>query len=252
MNSHKSGFQIPVLMLLTFVVSCLGQNATSQQEITAAPRARKTPLSLADVEKRLQKLAMSQPPTRLSKVAQQDQPPLPDSVTYVCPICGAETVYKRPVTTQPTKRKTPDNQTWSWNPATDTSKFHLQDEDQEDNTQTTWAFGDMVARQIPACRQLTAEIRGYGLSAKLDESRFCEKCAPDQASNTPYLTFTLQYAGAKMGRRLSKIKADDLRLIAEFLGGKKVHVAPDGVESPLKDYVKRLSFLLGVQLPQQQ
>ncbi len=245
---------IPVLMLLAFLVSCSAQNVFSQQETTGTPGSRMTPLTVADVETRLQKLATSQPPAHLSKVPSPEQPPLPDSVTYVCPVCGSKTVYKRPETEQPAKkRKTPDNQTWSWNPATDASRSHLQDEtEREASAPTAWELGDLVARQIPACRQLTAEIRSFGLSAKLDESRFCEKCMKDQASTTPYLTFTFQYAGVKQARRLSKIKSDDLRLIAEFLVGKKVHVAPDGIESPLKNYVQRLSFLLGAQLPTQQ
>jgi hypothetical protein len=253
MNSHNSGSRVPILMFLAFLVPCLGQNASSQQETIAAPAVRRTSLSLADVENRLQKLATSKPPTSLSKGTPQVQPPLPDSVIYFCPVCGSKTMYKRPEPVQSaTQKKTGNRQSWSWNPAADTSRSRLEDVIENDEAaQPVWELGDMVARQVPACRELTAEIRASGLYTKLDESRFCDKCAGDSTSNAPYLTFTFQYAGAKQGRRLSKVKSDDLRLIAEFLGGKKIHVASDGVQSPLKDHLKSLSFLLGIQLPTQ-
>ena len=108
----------------------------------------------------------------------------------------------------------------------------------------------MIVNQIPACRKLAKEIRDHNLSVKLDETRFCQRCAPDQNQGTPYLVLIIHYTGEKEVRRLTHVKTNELRLIVEFISGKRTHVASDGRESPLKNFLERLEFLLGVKMPQ--
>jgi hypothetical protein len=205
-------------------------------------------LSRADIQKRLQKLAASALPSALSSGATQNEPTsLPDRIEYTCPICGTKTQYKRPSTAS---RRTGQDQGWSWNPAANTHNSRLASQLENEDNAAVWSAGDMVANQIPACRKLAKEIRNDNLSVKLDETRFCQKCSPDSGQGSPHLVLVIHYAGEKEVRRLTHVKANELRLILEFISGKRIHAASDGSESPLKNSLARLEFLLGVKMPQ--
>jgi hypothetical protein len=204
-------------------------------------------LSRADIQARLQKLAVSAPPTIVSPGAPQiESALLPDRIEYTCPICGTRTQFKRPPTAS---QRTGRDQGWSWNPAANTRNSRLASQLEKDEDAVAWSTGDMVVNQIPACRKLAKDIRNHNLSVKLDERRFCQKCSPDSDQHSPHLVLVIHYTGEKEVRSLTHVKANELRLILEFISGKRTHVASNGNESPLKNFLERLEFLLGVKMP---
>jgi hypothetical protein len=100
----------------------------------------------------------------------------------------------------------------------------------------------MVHGGVPAARRLAGTVSGLELS--LDETEFCKKCAPD--AETPKLTLVVRYPGEKEPHRTRGVSVNDLKLIREFLAGKKKHTYSNDAEEPLKKHVDRIGELLGL------
>lgn len=87
------------------------------------------------------------------------------------------------------------------------------------------------------------------LSVELDESQFCKKCSPEVTK--PHIALIIRYPNESKEHRISHITENDLKLISEFLAGKKKHILDNDAEEPLKKHVKRLEVLLGVKLDEE-
>ena len=166
----------------------------------------------ADIQQSLQKLAASKPPevNKMGAMCYEMSGP-PETAQYVCPKCGEKTLYKLG-----------------------------KDEDARKN----YAVNNFIEYELDSCRRAAKSIKGINLT--LDESQFCKKCSPDVKS--PKLAIVINYEGEKEPHRVEGITCNDLQLIAEFLSGADVHVSDNDAETPLKNYTKRLSELLGVEV----
>lgn len=103
-----------------------------------------------------------------------------------------------------------------------------------------------VQEQLPSCRREFQELEKVaGEAVELDESQFCRKCQPEV--ETPALVLTTTY-GDGSEHEVPGVTAGDLRILREFLSGKRVHTTFNDAEQPLKDHLERLEELLGVKL----
>lgn len=100
-----------------------------------------------------------------------------------------------------------------------------------------------IEEDLPECRRLIKEIKGLALS--LNEKEFCKKCSP--AAKNPTLILVVNYQDSSTPHRCINIKSEDLILIREFMEGKDRHRDSYDFETPMKDHLKRLNELLGVQ-----
>jgi hypothetical protein len=97
---------------------------------------------------------------------------------------------------------------------------------------------------IPKCRRWVKELKA--LDAKLDESEFCKKCRP--RVKNPSLWLIIRYPEQTKVHRVKITGSEDLQLISEFVSGKDMHDGPRDSKVPLKNYLPRLSELLGIPL----
>jgi len=97
---------------------------------------------------------------------------------------------------------------------------------------------------LDSCRRAAKEIKK--LHVKLDESQFCRKCSPDVEN--PRLALLVYYEGEERPHRIENIGLRDLILIRQFLSGSKKYTDEYDKEWALKNYSKRLSDLLGVEI----
>ncbi len=79
----------------------------------------------------------------------------------------------------------------------------------------------------------------------LDEQDFCKKCSPDV--NSPVLYLIIKYDDNTV-HKAKNINSEDVKLITEFLNGQKIHKLFNEEEIPLKDYISRLEYLLGIKI----
>lgn len=102
-----------------------------------------------------------------------------------------------------------------------------------------------VIKNLPHSRSIAKALNSYGIL--LDESAFCVKCRKD-SKEEPVLTLIVKYTDQPEPRITKGITHTDLIVLHEFLNNKKIHVAENDREMPLKDYADRLSYLLGVEI----
>lgn len=103
--------------------------------------------------------------------------------------------------------------------------------------------GFWLNREISECRSLATSIKGINL--QLDESRYCKKCSPD-TKEEPYLCIKTSFEGEDKAHEVCGICADDLQYIYNFLAGKATFSDDYDFETPLKDKMERIAYLLGI------
>ena len=165
-------------------------------------------LDRQNLEKKLQELAKAPPPTKLAPGDMcYDMAAPADRIDYVCPACQEKTLYSRK------------------------------------------AGGDWKIQWIildaDRYRKLAKQLQDNGLDCKLDESAFCQKCGKDAKEKT--FVLETKWTGQEKPHRAALRDIDDLKLILEFLEGKKVHAGAQGAETPLKNYLPRIRELLGLE-----
>jgi predicted RNA-binding Zn-ribbon protein involved in translation (DUF1610 family) len=102
--------------------------------------------------------------------------------------------------------------------------------------------GWYVSRELRQCRTNASLITEIEL--KLDESQFCKKCSP--GIEKPILCMDYKFADDTKSTKVCDISSNDLQIIKEFLQGKEKHKTFNDGEEPMKQFVPRLSELLGV------
>lgn len=93
-------------------------------------------------------------------------------------------------------------------------------------------------------RRLAGEIRE--LPVTLEESEFCRNCCPTVPAPGPSLFLVVRWSGQEE-HRVRNISQDDITLLKELNDGKETHAGGFGQESPLKNHLKRISELLGIE-----
>jgi hypothetical protein len=167
------------------------------------------------IQTMLKKLAETPAPERLSFGAMCYEMALPPTrADYVCPKCGERTLYG--------------------DSTTDTKG------------QLSSGAAMVVDEEISACRREVQELhRLAGDAVTLDESQFCRKCSPTVTD--PKLVVHINFNDGD-ARDIENISAMDLRLLREFMEGKRLHKGEQDRETPLKDSLPRLQEILGVEL----
>jgi hypothetical protein len=107
-----------------------------------------------------------------------------------------------------------------------------------------FGLGQVVQYDIPTMRRSLKTIKG--LKVELDESEFCNKCKPDTKS--PLVVLEVKHAGEPKPHCVRGVRPSDIRLLAEFMAGKKKHKSFNDGETPLKKHIKRISELIGVRV----
>lgn len=169
-------------------------------------------LKRADIKQRLEALAKSKAPEikQMSAMCYDTAGP-PRTANYICPKCGEKTLYKL-----------------------------------EDGGKDTNICQKIFS--IEGARHLAKSVKN--LSIELDESQFCRNCSPDVKS--PQLNLIVKYEGDKE-HRVNNISDEDMKLIYEFSLGLDIHTMMNSEtmttdQSPIKNHIKRLSELLGVEV----
>jgi len=203
---HYLLIALTVAVLALVVAACRQETkpGSSGAASPVAARVATAPGSRADIAARLATLAREPAPTDLSPGAMcYKMAGPPDRAEYICPVCGEKTLYAS----------------------------------SEDGN-------DRVARagtEVPDCRRLVSEIRG--LSLRLDETEFCEKCRPGTAAPRLFLVVTWPDG---QEHRTESVTSADLSLLLEFTSGARKHDEGASGETPLRDHLPRLTKLLGV------
>ncbi len=97
---------------------------------------------------------------------------------------------------------------------------------------------------IAACRREFDELEKVaGAAVSFNESQFCRDCSPDVQA--PQLVLEITYRDGKQVT-VSSLRADDIRLLREFLSGELVHKGERDSETAMKELVSRLEKMLGV------
>ena len=206
-----TGIVIIVFALLLGFSGARGESNTGEMKNNSSSVVAAKSLKQEDVQRRLLDLSKSPAPTELAPGAMCYKPAMPPkSADYTCPKCGEKTLYNL--------------------------------ETAEDRNQATKAIG-AVNVDIPNCRRTIKLIKGLNVS--LDETQFCKKCSPDIQS--PKLVLIINYEGGKQ-HSVEGVTNDDLILISEFLSGSDKHKDSGDFETPLKNHIKRLKELLGVEI----
>jgi len=206
-----TGIIVIIFALLLGFSGARGETKTGTAKNSSSGVAATKSFKRGDIQRRLINLSKNTAPTELATGAMCYRPAMPPKkADYNCPKCGEKTLYNL--------------------------------ETAEDRNLEAKAIG-AVEVDIPNCRRTIKLIKGIDVS--LDESQFCKKCSPDV--KTPKLVLTINYEDGKK-HRVEDVTNDDLVLISEFLSGSDKHKDSGDVETPLKDHIKRLSELLGVEV----
>lgn len=128
----------------------------------------------------------------------------PDRAEYVCPICGAKTLYA------------------------------------VKEGGTTYQDVECVLQQIDGYRRLAKALPG--LSASIDEREFCRKCSPKVDHPAPVLVFRL--AGETTERRFRGISPEDLTILSAFLAGRDRYDGGMTGEVAIRDCAARIEQIL--------
>jgi len=173
--------------------------------------------TMADLQRRLNQLALSTPPKDLKMGAMcYEMSGQPDRIDFLCPHCGSRTAYAK----------------------------HPWVEGDRSKDESERRF-EVVTYDIPQCRDLIKTIEG--LEAKLDESELCATCCPKVEQ--PSLTLELRpQAGADI-RRTRNVTPDDLRALAAFLKDRDRWANEQDWEQALRDRLPRLAEMLGLEVP---
>jgi len=132
--------------------------------------------------------------------------PMPLQHQYICSKCGEKTIYA-----------------------------HTDKEDPE----AVWRLSFLAD-----CRRIAKSIpKSDDVTIALDESEYCSHCTPD--AEMPELALIVKYKDGRT-HRARPIKAIDLRMLRDFLGGKKAYETFNEGTMPLKDSLPRLRELLGL------
>jgi predicted RNA-binding Zn-ribbon protein involved in translation (DUF1610 family) len=100
-----------------------------------------------------------------------------------------------------------------------------------------------LIRDLPYIRSLVSKLSLYQIA--LDESLYCPKCGKN--SPNPRLCITIPYQeDGKTIYRKCDVNAEDIKLLSEFLGGSDRHADEYDIETPLVDYIKRITEIFGV------
>jgi len=211
---------VVAIVLLTILAGCkpAGKPAPAPPPAPAGETGKGSPIAKADpamasperaqVRERLRKLAESPAPADLKPGAMCYGMPAPlETVDYLCPKCGQKTTYAAEGTQAP-------------------------------NGRYAWMVQDVVT-----CRRMLKEIAVGWM--ELDESQFCRTCDPKVTE--PSLALVVRWPGGAEPRRTAGIASADLTLLSEFLSGSDRHMGPQGEETALKDHLKRIEELLGVE-----
>jgi hypothetical protein len=168
----------------------------------------------AEVTQRLQELSLAPAPTDLARGAMCYKVAMPsERHEYICPTCGEKTLYAK---------------------------------DDGDRTKNIKDLAWTLHRDLDLCRRIVREIRK--ISVKLDESQFCRKCKPDVEA--PQLELVVTYEEDVEPHRAKGVRPDDLLLIKDFVEGKTKHTCSTDRQTPMKNHVKRLADLLGIDMEQ--
>ncbi len=169
-------------------------------------------LDRAAIRAMLKRLADATPPDNLAIGAMCYAVMMPPrSADYICPRCGERTLYQ------------------------ESNEKHC-----------IHGIALVVNNEIPECRREYAELRKIaGEAVTFDESQFCRKCSPNVTE--PKLQFHIMYEDGKP-RDISNIRAEDLRILREFLAGRLIHQQANDSQSALKQSLPRLQQLLGIEL----
>ncbi len=100
----------------------------------------------------------------------------------------------------------------------------------------------LVEWELASCRRAVETIEG--LDVTLDESRFCRKCSPDVTD--PKLVLEIRYEGEAEPVRVEGVNQHNHDLLSEFLSGSERHTDEYDAETPLKDYIEELEWVLGL------
>ena len=84
------------------------------------------------------------------------------------------------------------------------------------------------------------------MDIKLDESQFCKHCSPDVKE--PVLGLVVTFEGSDQPHCVWNVTHEDVKLVHEFLSGSKTHKDLQDNETPLKNHIKRLKELLGIEI----
>jgi len=208
-----------IILIAAFVAAILigiggikAQTVSEKSKVSDVTRAESKTLSRAGVKQRLETLAKSKPPEiRQVSAMCYDMAGPPTTANYICPKCGEKTLY----TLEQSEK------------------------------------GTNICQKIFALESCRHMVKTLGnLKMELDESQFCKKCSPDVKS--PEINLIIKYEGEKE-HRVNNISEEDVKLIYEFGLESDIHSVIDSetmssTETPLKDHVKRLSELLGVEI----
>jgi transcription initiation factor IIE alpha subunit len=208
-----AGFLLLGIFFTTKLCSCNSQNHSENGNITInsydiTNDTIKGMFSKKQIDKKLNRLAETPPPTKLAfgaecyKMAYTDH----SVYEYICPVCGEKTIYR--------KEKYPDQ---SW-------------------------FVQNLEKTINSCRNEIQNVKGINI--KLDESQFCNKCSPN--IQNPTLCLLVNIAGQPDTTRIYGIDKVDILLINEFLSDKLVHSDDYDFETPLLNNIARIKELLGL------
>jgi predicted RNA-binding Zn-ribbon protein involved in translation (DUF1610 family) len=211
---------LAAVVLILALAACAGRGsapappASAPAADRASPPAEAAPSAREALRARLRRLAESPPPTDLSLGAMcyKTAGP-PDRVEYVCPKCGERTVYAR-----------------SGSPAAEVRP-------------ASWEISQLVEEKIAECRRRVQGLRGAGV--RIDESEFCHACSPD--TREPRLALVVRHAGETADIRTVGVSPEDVALVAEFLNHETKHTLGRDAEEPLKNHVKRIAELLGLE-----
>lgn len=162
-----------------------------------------------ELEKKLQELAKSSPPTKLAPGAMcYDRAVQLERMEYTCPVCQEKTLY----------------------PA-----------------EGTWSIQESL-RQADSYRRLVKQIQAKGIICRLDETAFCQKCNRGQDPKTFVLEVQWPDQ-AKPHRASLRNPNDLELILEFLEGKKVHQgIAGDGIgETPLKNHLPRLRELLGLE-----
>lgn len=101
-----------------------------------------------------------------------------------------------------------------------------------------------IDRELAKCRAASNAISQ--IEIRLDESEFCRKCSPKVKD--PKLCVITKFAGDSTENKVCEISSDDLYAVAEFLNGKLKHRDQTDNETPLKDKINRIEYILGIKI----
>ena len=184
--------------------------------------------SKTQIEEKLKRLAETPPPTNLSwgAMCYRSVSYFDAAVSYICPICGAKTLYGRPFLDIGEKKFTPDYSTGELKPVIFEER----------------SYDSYGKANINACRREIQKIKG--IKVALDESEFCKHCSP--YTTNPILYLLVNIGGESKTVKIPNVSWTDIRLIQEFLSGSLVHKGGNESETPLINYIARIKELLGV------